>query len=109
METYSKTVKLMGTPGKGQHTKCANQIMIANNMIGVAEAFIYSHNSGLDISEMIELCSGGSAGSFSLAKLGPRMLKRDFDPGFFVEHFCKDLGIVMDESKDSSKHYYQYI
>jgi len=100
METYSKTAKLMGSTGKGQHTKAVNQIMIATTMIGLSEAFVYSHKAGLDIEAMMDLLSGGAAGSFSLSKLGPRMLKRDFDPGFYVEHFCKDLGIVMDEAKD---------
>ena len=100
LETYSKTVKLMGGPGKGQHTKAANQIMISTTMIGLSEAFVYSHKAGLDIGEMMDLLSGGAANSFSLTKLGPRMLKRDFNPGFYVEHFWKDLGIVLDEAKD---------
>lgn len=99
MQTYSKTAKLMGGAGKGQHTKAVNQIMISTTMIGLSEAFVYSHKAGLDIGEMMDLLSGGAAGSFSLTKLGPRMLKRDFDPGFYVEHFCKDLGIVLDEAK----------
>ena len=100
METYSKTAKLMGSAGKGQHTKAVNQIMISTTMIGLSEAFVYSHKAGLDIGEMMDLLSGGAANSFSLTKLGPRMLKRDFNPGFYVEHFCKDLGIVLDEAKD---------
>lgn len=99
LQCYSKTVKLMGGAGKGQHTKAVNQIMISTTMVGLSEAFIYSHKSGLDIAEMIDLLSGGAANSFSLTKLGPRMLKRDFDPGFYVEHFCKDLGIVLDEAR----------
>ena len=48
---------------------------------------------------MINLLSKGAAGSFSMEKLGPRMLKRDFEPGFYVEHFVKDLGIVLDECR----------
>lgn len=95
---YSKTVKLMGGPSLGQHTKCVNQIMIANNMIGVTEALIYSHKAGIDITEMIGLLSGGAAGSFSLNALGPKMHKRDFDPGFYAEHLTKDLSIVLDEA-----------
>lgn len=100
LETYSKGVELLGGPGKGQHTKCVNQIMIATTMVGVAEAMIYSHKAGLDIGAWLELINGGSAGSFSLEKLGPRMLRRDFDPGFYVEHFVKDLGIALDEAKN---------
>lgn len=99
LETYSKAAKLMGGAGKGQHTKCVNQMMISTTMIGLSEAMVYSHKAGLDIENWMELLNGGAAGSFSLAKLGPRMLKRDFGPGFYVEHFCKDLGIVLDEAK----------
>jgi 3-hydroxyisobutyrate dehydrogenase len=76
--------------------------MIGNNMIGVAEALIYSHKAGIDIDKMIELLSGGAAGSFSLSALGPRMHKRDFDPGFYAEHFSKDLAIVLDEAKQNN-------
>lgn len=71
MMNYSKRVKLMGGPGKGQHTKMANQIMIANIMMGVSEAMIYSHKSNLDIADMIELLSGGAAASFALSNLAP--------------------------------------
>ena len=76
--------------------------MIANNMIGVAEAFIYSHKAGLDLNKMMELLGGGAAGSFSLTAYGPRMHKRDFNPGFYVEHFAKDLAIVLEEAKDNN-------
>ena len=89
----------MGGPGAGQHTKAANQIMIANNMVGLCEALMYAQKAGLDHNQMIDLLSAGAAGSFQLAKLGPRMLKRDFDPGFYVEHFVKDLGIILEETK----------
>jgi len=71
-------------------------------MVGVAEALIYSHKAGLDIDKMINLLSGGAAGSFSLSALGPKMHKRDFDPGFYVEHFAKDLAIVLEEAKNEN-------
>lgn len=71
---YSKKVKLMGGAGAGQHTKMANQIMIASSMMGVSEAMIYCHKSGVDISEMINLLSGGAAASFTLSTLAPKML-----------------------------------
>jgi 3-hydroxyisobutyrate dehydrogenase len=99
MDCYSAEVQNMGKPGAGQHTKAANQIMIATTMIGVCESLIYSHKAGLDINQMINLLSKGAAGSFSLEKLAPRMLRRDFEPGFYVEHFVKDLGICLDEAK----------
>jgi len=89
----------MGDAGAGQHTKAANQIMIATTMIGTCEALLYAHKAGLDIYQMTQLLSKGAAGSFTLSVLAPRMLKRDFEPGFFVEHFVKDLGICLEESK----------
>ena len=73
--------------------------MIASTMVGLCEALIYGHRAGLQLDSMIDLLAKGAAGSFSLDKLAPRMLRRDFEPGFYVEHFVKDLGIVLDESK----------
>lgn len=73
--------------------------MIATTMIGVCESLIYAHKAGLKIDQMIPLLSKGAAGSFTLERLAPRMIKRDFDPGFYVEHFVKDLGIALDEAK----------
>lgn len=99
MARYSQTVKLMGAAGQGQNTKACNQICIANNMVGVTEALIFGHKAGLDLHEMIKTIEGGAAGSFSLRVLGPRMLKRDFDPGFFVEHFVKDMEIILNEAR----------
>jgi len=73
--------------------------MIATTMVGVCEALIYGHKAGVDLPGMVELLAGGGAGSFTLEKLAPRMLRRDFEPGFYVEHFVKDLRIVLDESR----------
>jgi 3-hydroxyisobutyrate dehydrogenase len=99
MMSYSTECKLMGAPGAGQHTKMANQIFISTTMIGLCEGLLYGHKAGLKLDELIELLKKGAAGSASLERLGVRMLKRDFDPGFYVEHFVKDLGIVLQESK----------
>jgi len=99
LEKYSAVVKHMGKAGNGQHTKMANQIFIASNMVGVSEGLIYGYKAGLNLEQMIELLKQGAAGSFSLANLAPRMLARNFDPGFYVEHFIKDLGIALDESR----------
>lgn len=97
-EKLGKHVHLQGGPGAGQHTKLMNQILIATNMIGVCEALLYAKKAGLDPSKALESVSVGAAGSWSLANLAPRMLRRDFAPGFFVEHFLKDLGIALDEA-----------
>jgi 3-hydroxyisobutyrate dehydrogenase len=99
LDIYSKDVQHMGKPGAGQYTKAANQINIATTMVGVCESLLFAQKAGLNIDQMIQLLSKGAAGSFSLQVLGPRMLKRDFEPGFYVEHFVKDLGIILDESR----------
>jgi 3-hydroxyisobutyrate dehydrogenase len=93
-----KNVRHMGGPGMGQHTKMMNQILIATNMVGVVEGLLYAKKSGLDVEETIRAVSAGAAGSWSISNMGPRIAKRDFDPGFFVEHFVKDMGIALQEA-----------
>src|SRR5690606_14909692 len=88
-----------GEAGAGQHTKMVNQILISTMMIGVCEALIYGCKAGLDPNKVIESVGSGAAGSRSINNLGPRIIKRDFEPGFFVEHFIKDMGIALAEAK----------
>ena len=92
-------IRYMGTAGCGQHTKMVNQILIASNMIGVVEGLVYGYKAGLDLNEVITAVSAGAAGSWSITNLGPRIVDRNFEPGFFVDHFIKDMGIALDESK----------
>jgi 3-hydroxyisobutyrate dehydrogenase len=93
-----KTIVHQGGPGAGQHTKMANQILIATNMIGVCEALLYGFKAGLDLPTVLKSVGSGAAGSWSLSNLGPRIMDNNFDPGFFVEHFIKDMGIALDEA-----------
>lgn len=88
-----------GGPGAGQHTKMVNQILIATNMIGVCEALLYGYKAGLDLNRVLESVASGAAGSWSLSNLGPRIIAGNFDPGFFVEHFLKDMAIALEESR----------
>lgn len=94
-----KTIVLQGGPGAGQHTKMVNQLLIAGTMLGLAEALAYARRSGLDPAKVLESVGGGAAASWSLANLAPRVLKGDFAPGFFIEHFLKDLRIALDEAR----------
>ena len=94
-----KTIVYQGSAGAGQHTKMVNQTLIATNMIGVCEALLYGFKAGLDLETVMKSVCSGAAGSWSLSNLGPRIINNDFDPGFFVEHFIKDMGIALDESK----------
>ncbi|MCB1232288.1 MAG: NAD(P)-dependent oxidoreductase [Verrucomicrobiae bacterium] len=98
-EAMGKTIVHQGGPGAGQHTKMVNQTLIAAGMIGVCEALLYGYKAGLDLPTVLESVGSGAAGSWSLSNLGPRIMKNDFDPGFFVEHFIKDMGIALAESK----------
>jgi 3-hydroxyisobutyrate dehydrogenase len=88
-----------GGPGAGQHTKMVNQILIATGMIGVCEALLYGYKAGLDLEKVLESVASGAAGSWSLSNYGPRMIAGNFDPGFFVEHFIKDMGIALAEAR----------
>ena len=87
-----------GGPGAGQHTKMVNQTLIAAGMISVCEGLLYAWQAGLDLETVMESVASGAAGSWSLSNLGTRMIAGNFDPGFFVEHFCKDMGIALAEA-----------
>jgi len=99
LKKLGKTIILQGGPGAGQHTKMCNQIQIAGTMIGMVEALIYGTKAGLDIETMLKAISGGAAACWSLDNLAPRILKGDMEPGFFVEHFVKDMGIALTEAQ----------
>jgi 3-hydroxyisobutyrate dehydrogenase len=99
LECMGKTIIHQGGPGAGQHTKMVNQILIASNMVGVCEALLYAYKAGLDAKTALLSVGVGAAGSWSLNNLGPRIIDRNFEPGFFVEHFIKDMGIALDEAK----------
>ena len=94
-----KTFVRQGGPGAGQHTKMVNQILIAANMVGVCEGLLYAYRAGLDLETVLQSVAGGAAGSWSLSNLGPRIMASNFAPGFFVEHFVKDMGIALDEAR----------
>lgn len=98
-DRMGRKVVHQGGPGTGQHTKLCNQIVIAGTMVGVCESLVYGYRAGLDLPRMLESISGGAAACWSLDYLAPRILQRNFDPGFFVEHFVKDLGIALEEAR----------
>ncbi|WP_346853936.1 NAD(P)-dependent oxidoreductase [uncultured Draconibacterium sp.] len=98
-ELLGKSIVNQGAAGSGQHTKMCNQITIAGTMIGVCESLLYGHKAGLDLPIMLSSISGGAAGCWTLNNLAPRIVVRNFDPGFFVEHFIKDMGIALKEAE----------
>lgn len=98
-QALGKAIVHQGGAGAGQHTKMCNQIVIAGTMIGVCESLIYGRKAGLSLDVMLSSISGGAAACWALSNLAPRILARNFDPGFFVDHFVKDMGIALDEAE----------
>jgi 3-hydroxyisobutyrate dehydrogenase len=98
-EAMGKTWVRQGAAGAGQHTKMVNQILIASGMIGVCEALLYGYRAGLDLERILQSVASGAAGSWSLNNYGPRIIAGNFEPGFFVAHFLKDMAIALDEAR----------
>ena len=99
LDTFSSELRLFGPAGSGQHTKMANQIMVAGTMTGLTEMMVYAQKAGLDLEEVVKTVNGGAARNWSLENYGPRIIKEDYSPGFFVKHFVKDLKIALDEAE----------
>lgn len=99
LELMGATVILQGGPGSGQHTKMANQIAIAGSLTGAVEAITYAKRAGLDPRTVLSSIGSGSAGSWQLNNMVPRMLDGNFEPGFYVKHFLKDLRIALDSAR----------
>lgn len=98
-DKISKKAQYFGPAGSGQHVKMANQIGIAGTMTAMSELLVYAKAAGLELPAVIETLLAGGANTWSLANYGPRILKDDYSPGFFVKHFIKDLKIALDESQ----------
>lgn len=92
-------IQLMGPAGAGQNTKMCNQILIAGTMIGVVESLLYGRRVGLDANAVIDVIGKGAAASWSINNLGRRIADHDFDPGFYIKHFVKDMGIALEEAR----------
>ena len=98
-ERMGKTIVHQGPAGAGQHAKLCNQIVVAGTMIGVCESLLYGQRAGLDLATMLQSIRGGAAACWALDKLAPRILEHNFDPGFFVDHFVKDMGLALEECR----------
>ena len=99
LEIMGKTIALMGDAGAGQHTKMTNQILIAGTMIGVVESLLYAEKAGMNAHQVIDIIGQGAASSWSINNLGRRIADNDFNPGFYIKHFVKDMGIALDEAR----------
>jgi 3-hydroxyisobutyrate dehydrogenase len=98
LDCLGSTIVRQGPAGAGQHTKLVNQIVVAGNLIAVCEALLYATRAGLDVRAVLASISGGAASSWALSNLAPRIVDGDYAPGFFVDHFVKDMAIVLDEA-----------
>lgn len=102
LSIFGNNIVYQGNAGAGQHAKMCNQIAIAPNMIGICESIAYAEKAGLNPDVVLKSISSGAAGSWSLTNLGPRILQGDFEPGFYVRHFVKDMDIALKEAEAMS-------
>ncbi len=98
-ELMGENIALMGPAGAGQHTKMCNQILIAGTMLGTVESLLYAQKVGMDLDEVIDVIGKGAASSWAINNMGRRIAKKDYDPGFFIKHFVKDMGIALAEAR----------
>lgn len=98
-QCMGKTITHMGSAGSGQHTKMCNQILVAGNMLGAVESLLYAQRVGMDLNCVIDVIGKGAAGSWAINNLGPRIAANNFNPGFFIKHFIKDMGIALKEAQ----------
>jgi 3-hydroxyisobutyrate dehydrogenase len=108
IEAFSKAVPVLknlgdmivhfGGAGSGQRVKMSNQILIASTMVGMVESMLYAERAGLEVNQVIELIGQGAAGCWSIDQLGPRILKEDWSPGFYIKHFLKDMRIALEDA-----------
>jgi len=98
-QAFGKNMVYQGKAGSGQHTKMCNQITIAGTLIGVCEGLLYGLKAGLDLNTMLESITKGAAGCWSLDVLAPKIVKKDYTPGFSIDNFVKDLTIALEEAE----------
>ncbi|RKD26774.1 oxidoreductase [Ammoniphilus oxalaticus] len=99
-ELMGQNIVLQGAAGAGQHTKQCNQIALASTLMGAVESMIYAKKAGLDPIRVLESIETGAAGSWQLSNLAPKMTSGDFDPGFYIKHFIKDMVIGLEAAKE---------
>jgi 3-hydroxyisobutyrate dehydrogenase len=93
-----KSVTYIGKAGAGQHCKMANQIAVAGNIAAICESLYYARNAGVDPTIVLSAISGGAAGSWQVSNNGPKILTENYEPGFYIHHFIKDLTLAEEEA-----------
>jgi len=104
LEVMGKTITYMGKEGSGMTAKLCNQTVISGNILGIAEALVLAESKGLDKDAMLNVIVGGSASSWQAQFNGRKMIDIDYEPGFFVKHYLKDLKLAVEEKGDLPLH-----
>lgn len=99
LEAMGKNIVHCGPLGAGQTVKLCNQVAITGALLGVCEAVLFAQRNGVDPSRMLEAVSAGAAGSWQMTNLGPKMVARDFAPGFKVSLMRKDLRLAVENTQ----------
>ena len=99
LESMGKEIVYMGESGSGQATKLCNQVAVSMHTLATCEALTLGASSGLDLIDLLRVLTSGAAGSWNLTNLGPKIIQRDFEPGFKAAHLTKDLRYVMQLSE----------
>lgn len=100
LEKMGKNIAYVGSAGSGQHAKMANQISVGAGIVGTCETLTYARKAGLDMKKIVDLVGSGSGGNWQLNNMGNRIINDDFNPGFYIKHFIKDMGIALEECKN---------
>ncbi|CDR31447.1 2-hydroxy-3-oxopropionate reductase [Acholeplasma oculi] len=98
LKTFSKTITYVGTAGFGQYAKLANQIAIAGALAGVVESLYFAMQQNLNLTDVYQILMGGSAQSNQLKVNGLKIMEQNYEPGFFIKHFLKDLNLAIESS-----------
>lgn len=99
LSKLGSTINYIGKSGSGQHAKLANQAAIAGSLAGLAESLAYAKEKGLDLNKMLSVLTNGSASSWQALNNGPKMINKNYNPGFYIKHFLKDLNLIIEEAK----------
>lgn len=100
LDVLGEKISYMGKNGMGQAAKLCNQVICGLNILAVCEGLMLAKGSGLDLKKLLEVVTAGAAGSWMLSNLGPKMLKRDFKPGFKIKHQQKDLRLALSTARE---------
>jgi 3-hydroxyisobutyrate dehydrogenase-like beta-hydroxyacid dehydrogenase len=101
LQLLGKRITYMGASGAGQTTKLANQIAVALTLEAAAEALLFASKGGLDPDRVLQAIAAGAAASWQLSNLGPKIIAKDYRPGFFVKLIRKDLRLVSEAAKQN--------